>query len=313
MENKYNLALVGSFVIGFIAIFITLIVWLTVGTQQIVFLPYRVITSESVSGLSINSPVDYRGVDVGRVVDISLDQNDPRFVTIILNIKEGTPIKSDTKAVLMSRGITGLINVGLTGGTPDAPNILPTEKDPIPRIKSGPSLAKRLDEAFNSITQSITGLSEQLNKIINNENAMHIANTLSNIDTISSNLADSSKDLQELIATSSSIVQQAKPKIETVFAIIDTFDGVASDVRKASDQLEIFLKSFNNVFDNWSNTSFEWTELANSTQSLLPNINSIVNELRGTFTNLNTLIQDIKRQPNALIMGTRSNPRGPGE
>ena len=57
MENKFSFAAVGVFVVGFLITLIALVVWLTVGTEKVTYLPYKVTTSESVSGLSVNSAV----------------------------------------------------------------------------------------------------------------------------------------------------------------------------------------------------------------------------------------------------------------
>src|SRR5699024_10363126 len=120
MEHKFNYTIVGMFVLGFIACLIALIIWLTNGFEKVNTIEYRVVTNESVSGLSVNSPIDYRGVDVGKVASMELNHDDPRYVTIYLNIDVGTPIKNDTEAVLISRGIRGLVYdcciVGLTDG-----------------------------------------------------------------------------------------------------------------------------------------------------------------------------------------------------
>ena len=165
MENKFSFAAVGVFVVGFFIVLVTLVVWLTVGTQQVTYLPYKVVTSESVAGLSVNSAVDYKGVDVGVVRKIQLNDKDPRFVIISLDIIEGTPIKKDTEAVLTSKGVTGLVNVSLRGGTETSPNLVPTKEDPVPEIVSGASLIQRLDSAFNNITKALSDLSKKLDII----------------------------------------------------------------------------------------------------------------------------------------------------
>ncbi|MFO0733195.1 MAG: MCE family protein [Nitrospiraceae bacterium] len=52
------------------------------------------------AGLSVDSTVKYRGVDVGRVKEIALNPETPEEVRLTLDILHGTPIKTDTIAVL---------------------------------------------------------------------------------------------------------------------------------------------------------------------------------------------------------------------
>ena len=67
------------------------------------------------AGLNVNAPVKYNGVDVGKVHDIRLDPADPMRVTLEFAIERGTPIKTDTEAVLTTQGLTGIAYVELSG------------------------------------------------------------------------------------------------------------------------------------------------------------------------------------------------------
>ncbi len=72
----------------------------------------------SVSGLETGAPVKYHGVQVGRVVDLRV--TDPTSVFISIQVRHGTPIMRDTRAVLTLLGITGLKFIELQGGTEES-------------------------------------------------------------------------------------------------------------------------------------------------------------------------------------------------
>ena len=77
---------------------------------------YRAYSDESVSGLNLNAPVKYNGVEVGKVQEIRLDPANPERVNLLFAIERGTPIKVDTVAVLKTQGLTGIAYVELSGG-----------------------------------------------------------------------------------------------------------------------------------------------------------------------------------------------------
>ncbi|OYQ77421.1 MCE family protein [Wohlfahrtiimonas chitiniclastica] len=313
MENKFSFAAVGVFVVGFSIALLALVVWLTVGTDKVKYLPYKVVTNESVAGLSVNSVVDYKGVDVGVVRKIELNDLDPRYVIISLDIAAGTPIKSDTEAVLTSRGITGLVGVSLRGGTESAPNVVPTESDPVPEIKNGPSLSQRLDTAFNDATRALSGVSEKLDMVLTTQNAEHVNNILRNLDVVTSNFAESSEDLKEMADDATKFFRGLEPKIDRALSAIDSFSAIAENVKTASDGLTSMLDNADSTLKAWGATAVEWRNFGQSVRSQVPNLNSTFTELNNVLYQMSLLITQLNNQPNSLIMGKGKPKPGPGE
>ena len=151
MEPKVNYFLVGSFVVILGAAMVIGLFWLGKTDYRGVNDRYEAFMRESVAGLSVDSTVKYRGVDVGRVKDIALNQNNPEEVRLTLDIARGTPIKTDTIAVLETQGLTGLATINLTGGSREAPPLQAAPGHEYPVIKTGPSLFFRLDEAVSRL------------------------------------------------------------------------------------------------------------------------------------------------------------------
>ena len=140
MESKVNYAVVGAFVLALGAALIAGVLWLAVGgNSKKQYAPYQAIVKESVAGLSIDAPVKYLGVDVGKVSAIGIDPENTQQVLLKFLIYRGTPIKQDTEAVLKSQGLTGIAYVEINGGSADSPVLIATEADPVPTIRSRPS------------------------------------------------------------------------------------------------------------------------------------------------------------------------------
>ena len=140
MEPKVNYVVVGAFVLLLGAALLIGVLWLGKTDYRGVYDRYEASMRESVAGLSVDSTVKYRGVDVGRVKAIALNQSNPEEVLLTLDIVRGTPIKTDTIAVLETQGLTGLATINLTGGSRDAPPLQALPGQEYPVIRTGPSL-----------------------------------------------------------------------------------------------------------------------------------------------------------------------------
>ena len=51
---------------------------------------------------------------------MALDAHDPRKVVATISVERAVPVRADTKVALTYQGLTGLAEVALTGGAPDA-------------------------------------------------------------------------------------------------------------------------------------------------------------------------------------------------
>ena len=134
MEADKHYFIEGLFVIGFSIAAALFAVWLF-GTGHRDDVLYRIHFADSVSGLAVGDPVKFHGVDVGTVKAIALDPADPRLVQVDVSLRKDAPVKTDTKATLNLKGITGVVFIELDGGTPSAPTLLAsTREGQIPEI-----------------------------------------------------------------------------------------------------------------------------------------------------------------------------------
>jgi phospholipid/cholesterol/gamma-HCH transport system substrate-binding protein len=162
METDKNYFFTGLFVIGFAFAAALFSVWL-VGAGHRDDVLYRIHFADSVSGMAVGDPVKLRGVDVGTVKAIALDPADPRLVQVDVRLHKDAPVKTDTKATLKLKGITGVVYIELDGGSPDAPTLLSsTREGQVPEIVAEKSnfavaldLLPKLLERFGSIESQV--------------------------------------------------------------------------------------------------------------------------------------------------------------
>ena len=165
MEPKVNYTLVGLFIALLGAGLLAGVLWLSRTDYRGVYDRYYTYMDESVTGLSNDSSVKYRGVDVGRVKESILNPDNPEQVRIALDLVRGTPIKEDTVAVLETQGLTGITTVNLTGGTRAAPLLKAKPGENFPVIKSQPSFYTQLSRSLARLTAN-----EQLPELLANLN-----------------------------------------------------------------------------------------------------------------------------------------------
>ncbi|MDK2977187.1 MAG: phospholipid/cholesterol/gamma-HCH transport system substrate-binding protein [Candidatus Marinimicrobia bacterium] len=137
--------------------------------RDIYYIQYK---NVSVIGLQEGSAVKYYGINIGQVDQITINKDDINQVTVQISVKEGTPIKEDMVATLVSIGITGLKQIELTGGSNES-DFLP----PGSNIQPGSS-------ALEDITGKAEKIAEKFELLLNNLNAITDITNQQKVDTI---------------------------------------------------------------------------------------------------------------------------------
>lgn len=215
METNVNYTIVGLFVIILIATIILAIIWLSSGFSFEQYSKYLIYMQESVSGLSIDSPVEYNGVEVGSVKNIELNHKNPQLVEVLLAIKNTTPITKGTIATLATRGITGVAYVALKDNSTDLRPLVAEPGQPYPIIRTAPSLFMRLDTAMGQLSKNFRQISQSIQSLLNEQNQKSIRDTLLNLKVITGTLASNSKKLDAILTNTSRATQNFGPLIQS--------------------------------------------------------------------------------------------------
>jgi len=166
METDKHYFIEGLFVIGVSIAAAIFAVWL-VGSGHRDDVVYRIHFAESVSGLAIGDPVKFHGVDVGTVKTIALDPADPRLVQVDIRLRKEVPVKTDTRATLKLKGITGVVFIELNGGNPGAPALLASIREgQIPEIPSEKGTLTAILEQFPKLLEKFSSIENQVKKVV---------------------------------------------------------------------------------------------------------------------------------------------------
>ena len=166
METDRHYFIEGLFIIGFFVAAAFFAVWLgSPGRHDDV--TYRIHFADSVSGLAVGDPVKFRGIDVGTVKSMIIDPDNSRLVLVEVSLRKETPIKTDTRASLALKGITGVVFIELSGGDPAAKTLLAvTPQDTVPEIPSEKTGLKAMLDNLPKVVEKFSALEDQVKKVV---------------------------------------------------------------------------------------------------------------------------------------------------
>jgi len=172
METDKHYFFEGLFIIGFCVAAAIFAVWLgSPGRHDDVL--YRIHFPDSVSGLTVGDPVKYRGVDVGTVKSMIIDPDNSRLVLVEVSLRKGTPVKTDTRASLALKGLTGAVYIELSAGDPAAKTLLAvTPQGKIPEIPSEKTGLKAMLDALPKLVEKFGALEDQVKKVVTTAGAL---------------------------------------------------------------------------------------------------------------------------------------------
>lgn len=304
MEEKINYTLVGIFVLLLGSALIGGVLWLSSGkSYRTVYDTYQTYMDESVSGLNLNAPVRYRGVEVGRVQKITLAPDNVEQVQLTLGIVRGTPIKVDTVALLQTHGLTGLTFVELTGGSREAPALARQDGATFPVIKTGPSLMMRLDSSITAMLASLSKTSENVNALLDEDNRKSFKNTLADFEILARTLASRQATIDAGISGAARTMDNTAQFTAELPQLADRIKRSADSFDKMAGELRIAAASTSATLDG----------ARQFTDETLPEIHQLVAELRDLTGSLKRISGEMEQNPGMLLHGKNSAKRGPGE
>ncbi len=264
MEPKANFVLIGAFTIVMSLALFIFVVWLGKYAIDRDFDYYDIIFEEAITGLGQRGPVMFNGIQVGEVVQLKVDPEDPSRVITRVRVSEGTPVRADTKATLGFMGFTGQAYIDMQGGSPDSPTLKQSSNREVPLIVAETSDLQSLLSSGGSVFANINDLVSQLSELITTKTMHSIEQSILNIEQFTGGLADN----RETITTT----------LENINAASTSMHQGMLRLQKLSDELLTF-------WDEHGDTLGE--DIAASGADF----RATAAEARALVTNLQTLLQ----------------------
>jgi phospholipid/cholesterol/gamma-HCH transport system substrate-binding protein len=326
--SKANPAVIGSFVIGAIAlVVIGLMVfggtnWFAKRNKYVAYFP------GSVKGLQVGAPVDFRGVTMGRVTEIRVMFNPQDVSAQIPVIMEFDPTRIEVvggepivtggagaqrlidagfRAQLQSQSLlTGLLFVNLDFKK-DTPARLVGGDEPYPEIPTIPSEFEQLQQSAGDVAARMPELLDRLNGLLTdlndtlNQTSGGVGSVVNDVAAIAQQVRTSTPDVVARTEKASEELQHAAQTMDDILqtnrdaigGMIDEWTLAASAMRRTAGQVEQLLAENRQGLRDFTQYGlYEYTGLAEDAQRVVDQISRITEQL--------------ERDPARFLLGDRS-------
>ena len=283
METKANYVLIGAFTIVVTLFLLLFALWAAKYSSEKSWREYAVIFNEPVTGLSEGSTVQYNGIGVGTVQQLSLAPDDPRRVIAKLRLQADAPVKTDTRAKLSLTGITGTPIIQLTGGSPNSPRLAESSNGDVPIIQTEAS-------ALQNIADTANRLVARLDQVLSDDNVKHVSNTLANIESLTGSIADQRGDLRELIANAKKSSEQLNQTLATTNKAVESVD------RELAPKLPGIINKLDSTLTKLDSAATGANGILNDNRAAISSFaNDGLAQLGPTLGELRSLVRDLRR------------------
>lgn len=306
MEPRAHHLIIGLFTIIAFGAALIFSLWLAKSSADREWAYYEIVFDHAVSGLAEGNPVLYSGVQVGDVMTLTLDSENPGRVRVIVRVDQSVPIRDNTKAGLVLANITGSMSVQFSGGTPDRP-VLKGDRDNPPVIVAAPS-------AFNSLLTNGEQLLAKADLLLTNATKLLSGDNLENMAAIAQNTRE---------ATDALITRR-----EQLSALLDRFDAAgtraeeaAIKVSRVSDNANELLqtdgrrvlKSMDKTLEVIYTTMSRIDQLTRDNRGAMDSglqgmgeLAPALRELRSTLRSLNQFTRRLEQDPTGTLFGNET-------
>ncbi len=306
MESRSYALLTGLFTILLGITLAAAFIWFKGDTR--LYNDFVVVSKFTVNGLYPQAAVRYRGVEVGKVEKVALDEKDPRSILIRVAVERGVPITRGTFAQIGYQGVTGLAYVLLDDDGSD-PRPLVSPKDNPAQIAVRGNVFDDLAESSKVLLKQSSELLDRLNSIASAENQGRLERTLANFEQASAQLGPALRAIPDVARRAQELLgDENQERVRRSLTNLESATSAIVPVAEDSRQVLANMRSLSEKLDRIS------TELSTEiTDSTLPKINDLVDQLTRDSKDFHRLVVQVEREPQSLLFG-RAQPRpGPGE
>ena len=297
IEGKPRYTLIGFFIVLGIGVVIATIYFSTSFFKNRDLNTYYIFTKYSVAGLSVGSPVKYKGVDVGKVSAIKIAK-DQETVKIKISVEKNLDLKKDVIASLGITGITGLSYIELE--REKGVKAFYDKDLEAYVIPMKPSELQQISDYIPQILDSANNLIKNLNNLISSKNTKKFDTVFDNINNTIKNLNSLIKDSKNSLSNTNKVLTAFNNKInelnvQDINNTVEKYNLLADKLNKETKKLDTLLKSLKTNSDTL-------------TDNVYPQINRTLKDIQKTSNEMRILIKHIKNHPNAFFIINRQKP-----
>ena len=334
MENKSPYVLIGAAMIVFIAALVGFVIWkLRVGDETS-YAYYVILFSGDVQGLTVDSPVYYRGLRVGRVHDIELTSRRAvqrstgrerlsEKIEVTVAVDAGIDIRERSYAVFEKPFIAGAAFIQIVGRLEDEA-IKPKKKlgdKPYPEIREGASFLQATSTSAQELLTKASTTVDRLNEVLNEENIAAFGETMKNIAAVTGSIAKQDAALQETLKDLPGAITEFHKTFEKLDKLATNLNLMTmelgpqdAETRKAlagkdPGELKKAIAEANRALTNINGAASALNRIltdtkgpvAQFTDTGLTELTQAIHELRQLTANLNIIATKLERDPAGFV------------
>lgn len=304
IENKARLAFAVALLLGAAVVS----AWYFVSSAR--YASYQIRTRDVVSGLIVDAPVEFHGVEVGKVTQVDLIG--PDSVSIMLSVKKDAPVSAATVATITARGLatrgfTGYVYVALENTGSDLRPLVAMPGNAAPLIRWVPSRSVTLDTTISQVNENVQAMTDLLRSVLDSKTIDALKQSVDSLQQVTSTLAANNARLNTILVNAERASSRLKPLLES------------SDDTVRELQNQVLPKAYSTLgdLDNLAKSLKPLLESGDDTvrvlqDQVLPQAYSTLADMDRLTKSLNGVATKVNRDPSILIRGTALKP-GPGE
>jgi phospholipid/cholesterol/gamma-HCH transport system substrate-binding protein len=274
------------------------------------------------AGLEPGATVRFEGgPKIGRVEKLKIDPADPSLMDMEFSVKDGIPVKTDSRVAILSFSPLGDNHLEIRAGSPQAPNapagsLLPADpyvgfNDLTAQINK---LAPQAQELLTNLNERVIQLKvtvDRVNDLLNDRNRQNVSASLADLHGM---LAENRPQLKSTLNNVNAATLKLGPLLDQMHKTLDQANGTLKKVDELvgdnKDDIRasvvMLKKSLENV-----------TVITDQIETLLDNndynIEELLNNLRIVSENLKEFTDTIKTRPSSLVEPGSTRDRKPGD
>lgn len=273
-------------------------------------------------GIEPGATVRYAGGEkIGRVELLRIDPKDPTRMEITFSVKQGLPIKSDSKVRIMSMSPLGENHVEVMAGSLQAPVAPP-----------GSTLPSEPYTDFNAITAQINNIAPQAQELLKNLNqrTTELQETIARVNellnaqnraNLSATLANTRGMLEENRPALKSSLNQVESASHKLGPLLDDLRKTSAEANKAIEHVDALVAEdrpeIHSAIIELRQNLAQLQQLTGQLNSTLDtnseNIDELLENMRHVSENLREFTEIIKTRPSTLIHSSSPKEHKPGQ
>ena len=307
MENRSHALMAGLFAILLLIAAAYAAIWIS--KKNVPLVPYELVSTSPVTGLSVQSQVRYQGVPVGRVESLRFMQDKPGVVRILIAIDPKTPITESTWAEIATAGVTGISNIELRDNGTSSQRV-ESSATHVADIPMRPGFWERLQQQGGGMLGTLERILYQVEKFTTAENAASLDQTLKNTASLTARLDGAVKQMEPAI-------KQIPVMIESISNTAKRADVAAAEIAslaRSAQQTVTYLNAPGGPLHlaGQSMESIQATA-AQVRSSTLPDFSALSTSVTDAARSFTYTSRDLRQAPQSLIFGPPPVAAGPGE